>query len=274
MTSSAKKAALLGKDYFLSWVYWFQRRDAFHDLKVLCLFIGYPRSGHSLMGSLINAHNNAVISHELDLLRYLEWHFTRRQLLGLILEKDDSFGQLNRKWTGYSYAVPGQSQGTFDELLVIGDKKGGATTARLRREPRLLDYLESTFNLPIRLIHVVRNPYDNIATMCRRSDRGLDYLIGRYRRDLATNNEVIARVGQAEVLTIRHESLIAEPVQTIASVCDFLSLSATPEYLKSCASIIYDSPKKTRYEITWTERQRETVEACIERYDFIGDYSF
>lgn len=274
MTSSVAKAAVLGKEYLVSWLHWLRKRNVFDDLKVLCLFIGYPRSGHSLMGSLINAHRNAVISHELDLLRYVEWRFTRGQLLALILEKDAAFGELNRKWTGYSYAVPGQFQGRFEELLVIGDKKGGATTARLRRNPRLIDRLRSTFELPVRFIHVVRNPYDNIATISNRTDRGLDYAIERYCRDLAANSELIARVGSETVLTIRHESLIADPIDTIASVCSFLTLKPSPEYLEAGASIIHETPKRTRSQVSWTEHQLETVRDCIEKYDFIRDYGF
>jgi phage terminase large subunit-like protein len=44
-------------------------RNRFHDVGVFCIFIGYPRSGHSLVGSLLNAHPEVIISHELDVLR-------------------------------------------------------------------------------------------------------------------------------------------------------------------------------------------------------------
>ncbi len=40
-----------------------------------CMFIGYPRSGHSLIGSLLDAHPNIIISHELNVLKklYMGW---------------------------------------------------------------------------------------------------------------------------------------------------------------------------------------------------------
>ena len=42
------------------------------DVKTLCLFIGYQRSGHSLVGSLLDAHPRMAIAHELDALFYLK----------------------------------------------------------------------------------------------------------------------------------------------------------------------------------------------------------
>lgn len=53
---------------------------------------------------------------------------------------------------------------------VIGDKKGGPTTSMLGKARGLLDLqeLQKTVAVPIRLIHVIRNPFDNIATICLR----------------------------------------------------------------------------------------------------------
>ena len=41
-------------------------RDDFDRVERFCLFVGYPRSGHSIVGAVLNAHRDAVISHELD----------------------------------------------------------------------------------------------------------------------------------------------------------------------------------------------------------------
>ena len=35
------------------------------------MFIGYPRSGHSLIGSLLDVHPNAIVAHELDALKFV-----------------------------------------------------------------------------------------------------------------------------------------------------------------------------------------------------------
>src|SRR5512143_1721936 len=50
------------------WRPWARFRYAGEFLRVerFCLFVGYPRSGHSLVGAFLNAHRHAVVSHELN----------------------------------------------------------------------------------------------------------------------------------------------------------------------------------------------------------------
>jgi hypothetical protein len=38
------------------------------QVRSFCLFIGYPRSGHSLVGSLLDAHPDIAIAHEVNVL--------------------------------------------------------------------------------------------------------------------------------------------------------------------------------------------------------------
>lgn len=255
-------------------MYGMRKRGAFRDLRTFCLFIGYPRSGHSLVGSIINAHRHAVVSHELDVMRYVKWRFRRGQILALILARDSAFGENQRTWTGYSYVVPDQFQGSFEKLLVIGDKKGGRTTSRLRENPKLLDRFRRTIKLPIRLVHVVRNPYDNVATMALRSEQSLDRSIERYAESLDTNAEIMSLLGPESVLTLRHESFIMDPEGTLRDVCSFLQLDAPDEYLASCATIVFDTPRETRHEISWTADQRSAIERCVEKHLFLADYRF
>ena len=50
------------------WSAWARRRyrQEFAAVERFLLFVGYPRSGHSIVGALLNAHRDAVVSHELD----------------------------------------------------------------------------------------------------------------------------------------------------------------------------------------------------------------
>ena len=148
-----------------------RHRELFAGVETYCMFIGYPRSGHSLVGSLLDAHRHAVIAHELDALSYLGRRFGRPQVWALILDRNAAFGERGRRWTNYDYTIPGQHQGQWDKLRVIGDKKGGTSTRRLCVEPQLLDVVLDRMQVPTRFIHVVRNPYDNIATMFARNAR-------------------------------------------------------------------------------------------------------
>ena len=100
----------------------FAHRAAFRDLETFCTFIGYPRSGHTLIGSLLDAHPQAMIADELDALRYNQAGFSRRQIFYLLLRNSRISAAGGRERTGYHYRVPGQWQGRFEKLRVIGDK--------------------------------------------------------------------------------------------------------------------------------------------------------
>ncbi len=153
---------------------------AFRDMKTFCMFLGFPRSGHSIVGSLLDAHPNIVISDELDVLRYIKLGFSNMQICQLILSRSRIQAQAGRKKTGrrgkdYSYMVPGQWQGQYEKIRVIGDKKGGAAIIQLMSEPDLLQQLQQTIDSEIKFVVITRNPYDNISTMHLRQNRNLEY---------------------------------------------------------------------------------------------------
>ena len=65
------------------------------------MFIGYPRSGHSLIGVLLDAHPNTIISHELGALKYLHTGFSKGQIYHLLLEKSRLCAKGAHKQGGY-----------------------------------------------------------------------------------------------------------------------------------------------------------------------------
>ena len=59
----------------------------------------------------------------------------------------------------------------FTLTQVIGDKKGSGTAAILAHAEgrQRLQELQKTVVAPVKLIHVIRNPFDNIVTICIKS---------------------------------------------------------------------------------------------------------
>jgi len=238
------------------------------------MFIGYPRSGHSLVGSIVGAHRNAVIAHELDALRYVQSRLVGRDLLySMILRRDREFNAAGRIWTGYDYSVPGQSQTRSDELLVIGDKRGGRSTKRLREHPELLDRLEQLVGVDVRMVHVIRDPFDVIASMHRRGDQPLTMTIDRFFTLCGTNAEIRARRPEA-VIDVRLERLVKSPVEGIGRLVGFLGLDAPQGYLDRCAGVVFDAPKRTRDTIDWPDHLIADVELRMQEHDFLRGYSF
>lgn len=250
-----------------------RNRQSFRDVETFCLFIGHPRSGHTLVGTLLNAHPDVVIAHELDALRYVDLRFRRNQIYQLILEQDRMFtggGSVKRE---FNYKVPDEWQGRFRTLLVIGDKRGNSSIRRLDKNPQVLDRLRRVVGVKVRIIHVARNPFDNITTMARRAGCGLDKAIDRYFRSCAGIVRVTEQV-PSEVLDMTHEALVANPTGCLVELCDFLEIEPTEAYLTHCASVVYSSPRKTRDDGDWSQERIERVQEQIAEFSFLAHYSY
>ena len=249
-------------------------RSHFQSLERFCLFLGYPRSGHSLVGALLDAHPDAVIAHELDALRLVHVGFGRDQLFSSILRNSRSYGE-HREHV-YDYTVPNQWQGRFRRIRVLGDKKGGRSSRRLADVPSLLTRLQSTVGVPLAFIHVTRNPFDNIATMMRRASpgTGLAQMVDAYTSMCATIARASQETPSESILHITHEGLLTDPPAVIGKLCTFLGREADQGYVRDCVSILYSSPNRSRSTVDWSEEQRTRVEQAIERFEFLRGYSF
>jgi len=115
---------------------------------------------------MLDAHRHAVISHELDAPRLILAGCDRDELYSRILARAAWFN-LRGNRTAYRYQIPNRWQGRFETLRVIGDKGGGWAAQWLGKHPDLLQRIRDTVGVPLRLIHVVRNPFDNVAAISR-----------------------------------------------------------------------------------------------------------
>lgn len=241
----------------------------FRNLKKFCLFVGYPRSGHSLIGALIDAHPNAMISHELDVLYFFQKGFSRKQILYMIKRNSIEFSRVGRTWTGYRYDIPGQVQREDkNRLLIMGDKKGGKTIRQLRANPDILEELRREIDLPLYFIHVIRNPFDNISTISRKHAMSLEKSAEFYFSLCQTINNMKERKNPKRFLEFQLESLIENPSKVLRKVTNFLELGLPDNYLSACSSVIFEKPKKTRKERKW---RRQLIDEVMER---MGNYKF
>ena len=270
---------MLAWAYLASYYKGRENRRLFEGIETYCMFIGYPRSGHSLIGSLLDAHPNAIIAHELDALKFFKAGFGKHQLYQLLLDNSRRFARRGRGWTGYAYEVPHQWQGRFDELRVIGDKKGGRSTIRLAEDPELLHRLQKALATEIKFVHAVRNPYDNVATMHKRAlEHGYNLALMATVEDYISRCEMNAglkkRLEKGKMLDIRHESFIRDPKSSLRELCHLLDLGHEEDYLEDCASIVFESPHRSRYDIEWDTASLAAVREGIERFDFLKGYSY
>lgn len=262
-------------DHFQYYFYeLFKREDLFQSVEKYCMFVGYPRSGHSLVGSLLDANANIVMANEVNALELFKKRAPKRKIYYYLLQNSQKKAKQGRQQTGYSYEVPNQWQGKFKNIKVIGDKKGGVSSRIIRDCPEILDILLNELDIPVKFIHVTRNPYDNITTIVTHKKIDLEYGINLYFNKCEAISYLKKQISKNDILDVSHESLINEPKIVLSQICDFLGVDTTNNYLDDCASILFKSPNKTRFNYQWNNKCIEQVKSQIEQYEFLQGYSY
>ncbi len=241
------------------------RRRQFNHVQSYCMFVGYPRSGHSVIGRLLDAHPKIVIAHQLGALQLVHLGFGRSQIFYLLARNSRLFAEAGSSWSGYSCHIPTQWQGRFEKLRVIGDKQGQGATLRLRARPWLLPRLRRRVGCSVKLIHVIRNPYDNISTIHRRAaEQGsrseLKDSVETYFSLCEAVAAIRAGTDSADWFEIKHESFIEDPKACLAELCGFLGVSASSNYLEDCAGVVFEAPHRSRFEAAWNRALIDEVD--------------
>ena len=270
-------------------------------------FIGYPRSGHSFIGSVLDAHPNVIIAHEYMLIRECTEHlklgeniFQDKVSLFNTLYKN-SFAAANCGWRsnkttskGYNLDVHGQWQGSFDHLRIIGDKSGGLTSISVRDGQGMpcLKEMTDTLDIPITAVHVVRNPYDMIATaiLYGMSSKGatVSELREKVQRPSLQNQMEQARsvFGLASavvdikalqglsVVEIHSENFIRDPKTTLATLCSGLGVPCFQDYVEECYQKTYRKISRTRDKIEWDPTVLDYISKEMTKFPFFQGYTF
>ena len=281
-----------------------RHRRALGAVEQFAQFVGFPRSGHSLVGSILDAHPEAVVSHELDAMGLLKEGLSERALYALVLENSAAFSRNGRYWNGFSYVVPGQHGGGAEALRVVGDKKGDWAVRWCQKDPGLLDAVRRRLRARTRWILVTRHPLDNVATMSLRKGRAYDRLriaaessaafkaelkAAQARGDVAPAAldgmvddyeglcegiaQMQAAIDPADWLHVVYERFLSDPAGEIRGLCRFLDLDPEDGYVAAAASIVHDSPNRSRRSVAWTDAQRERVAGLTRRFSFLHRYT-
>jgi len=291
-------------------------RNATHDSNLLpqsvingvrhfVFFLGHPRSGHSIVASLLDAHPHIVLAHEADVFTKVSsgkippkksaifnaiWQSTVQST-----ERGARARALQTK--GYSLLVEGLYEGKYvDNIYVIGDKKAGTTTLMLYRDAtvwsKVLNVLRSVSS--VKVIHVIRNPYDNIATEILYAGHSKSELL-----DIKKNNKTIGvhpssllrfikkfftlydaienakRTFDLDMIDVHSEEFIANPRATLLNLCSFLDVNCSDDYIDTCNKKVYKTESKTRYLVNWTDESLDKIQEQIKKYGNLhGRYDF
>lgn len=249
----------------------------YEHLNSFCLFVGPNRSGTTVVGALLDAHPNALIGHEVDAFedrgRTGRLQFARREdLFAKIVKNSARKAQLGRpgkrREGPVSYAVPGQHQGESERLQVIGTKRAQRTMQALDRNPSGLSDLQDQVELELKLIHVVRNPFDNIASMTPASQPRPP--VSNYAHVTEQLRRIRSEPWPIHELAL--EDLIGHPESELTRLCEFFDLPVTREYLEACGRIILAEPNQSRRDRRWVAEDVASVRALVEDVPWLRRY--
>jgi len=251
----------------------------FQDVHTFCAFIGHNKSGTSMIGSLLDAHPHVALSDEVDALQYVSAGFKRDQIFYLLLKgsrREFMKGRVTaRRLKPYSFLVPGQWQGRYTKLRVIGDSTSGSSTRRFSRDPDLIQRIQRVMGVTlVKFIQVIRNPYDPISVMIVRGRRTFENAIEHYFSNCETLAELRKRLSSTDLCAVKYENFIRYPEIGLSEICHFLGLEAEDDYLKACTGILYKTPEKSRSMVEWDAKWIDMVQTRIEQYDFLHGYTF
>ena len=273
-------------------------------VKKFVFFVGYSRSGHSIVASLLDAHPNVIIAHEYNMFR--KWKSSRYQNRPFLYNElyRNSYYNAERGWRssmksqkGYTLAVKGSWQGSFDELSVIGEKSGAVTAQTYGNDPWLfmqtLEELKHTVEVPIRVIHVVRNPYDMISTRLLYADgkthkykvratvdvkhtspHNLSMQVNRTIHVIQNVQELLHNCSLNSI-EIHTADLVRDPEHVMENLCMFLGIECSQDYLRKCSDKVFERQSQTRQLVEWPEELVDKVyQMIIKPYQPFWRYSF
>ena len=280
-------------------------------IKSFVFFVGHARSGHSIVGAILDSHPHIVISHEEDLFHKLvdEYkNYNKSQVFNTLWHNSYTSARDGlrthtgtAKKKGYTLAIDGLYQGTYQSYIdVIGDKRGGFTADMMAKNFSIWESvflkLKSTISLPMKVVRVIRNPYDNIATIVLIKCRGS---IGIQIKDIKESNKtfscnlpdlVDSEINEyfqlfkgiedakakhnLDIIEIHGQDLTANPKKAISEMCSFLQVTCDDNFLTVCSDKIFPTESKTRHKFKWKNEHISKIKENINRFSNLHRYDF
>ena len=252
-------------------------------VETFLLFVGWPRSCHSIIGSMLDAHPNAVVANEYFIFRKLsknEEPSINKNKLFRALYRNTYTSVVNKGWRdprsdgkGYTLNIKNSWQGRFTELKLIGDKSADITVKGYMKDgqeiKKLYQQLAASVKVPIKVLQIIRNPLDMIATHtlyknCHEKHKKLKATpTHKYRnfKGLKQTVSTIVNISKAVMtmipdlglspLEVHCEDLIADPAKTLSDICRFLDLECPADYLKMCVDKTFKTVSESRHTVDW-----------------------
>ena len=166
-----------------------------------------------------------------------------------------------------------------------------------RHSKKYYQKLKEAVGVPIRVIHVLRNPFDIISTASIMDHKGKKFLtdlkhsfngrkdevpvlmirkrVNNLFKKFDANVEMMEKVfEQGEVLTLHNSGLVANPRGTLKEIFEFLEVDTTDYFLNVCEAKIFHSVSRSRNLMVWPPDEIKMVEKRMKDYSMLSRYNF
>ena len=131
-----------------------------------------------------------------------------------------------------------------------------------------LEALEQKVEVPIKFIHVLNNPFDNVASMSLESFHHLKNVLEDFETiDIKHVMNLKEHTSENQWFELRVDKFIARTKETLGQLCTFLQLDTTPDYLTLADEGILQKPKsKSRDMVFWDPIAQFRINTMIKQY--------
>ena len=238
---------------------------------------GDAQSGSTIVSAILDSHPNVRLANEQRLIsRWKLRGWSKEQILECVLKS----GQGSFRKT---MALPGSGNWTTrenqDSLLAIGDKYGHDLLRVAKREGLdvgLLAEFGEFIGLPIKLIHTIRNPYDNISAQLdhprriKETDEIYDWSICRYEELYEIIDPVLNRYSH---FNLHNDSLIKDPRWVLTELCGYLEIPVVEPWLTTAVDAVFTKPHNRKDNREWLSGAKKDIEVrLIDKYPYFNRY--
>ena len=237
-------------------------------------FIGEGRSGHTIVSAILDSHPNVRLAEEQKYItKWVRDGWSKEKIIKAT--KACGHGK-ERKLK----ALPGSL--TWEEpLLAMGDKCGWDAVNLIRKHgcgPTILDNFVKHMKMEVKVIHTIRNPYDNISAWLNSP---------KYQRQFGTGNELYrmslrryARFYSTAAPLLEHhrfdlynEELIDNPNRVLCGLCAYLEIPVVEPWLSNAVGSLFKRPHERFSERKWPIKWEEQMPwRIINKYGFFERY--
>lgn len=240
----------------------------FKSLKSYVIYMRYKRSGSALLANLLDAHHNIIFPRNEDFfVKYDRW--TREQGFEHLYNTSKKYRTKPFYANGYKYPIEGV--GYCEEPKVIGHKSSTRNFLPLCNDRSLLENFQLHMQLPLKFIHLVRNPYEMVNARWqqkewRRKNAPVGPIIDHLEEVVRAQYNLYRRTDLGSYFQIHLEQLIAAPPIMLSELLYFLGVDIDQEYFQRCSKLIFNKPEVYETLPEWQDKDKDRIERLMDQH--------